>query len=596
MRTSCLLLCLGTATAQAQSFTVLHRFSGPDGANPRAGLVVSNGTLFGTTCYGGANNSGTVFRMNADGSDFTVLRSFAASDGANPESELFLSGSNLYGTTVVGGVGGVGTIFKLNTDGTGFQIIKSFAIANKWDGANPRGGLVLSGNSLYGTTCVGGSFSSGTVFKVDTDGRNYVVLHHFGPNSSYGICPQATLTLSGKFLYGTTAYTVFKVDTNGTGFQTLMTGVGTSSSALTLCGSKLFGTSYIMDAGSAWGSLFSINTDGTGYSTIVGLGNRVGDFLGVYGPVLFSNRLYGSIGYKTNCASLSSLFQVNTNGTSYVTLHQFSDDDGIYSSGNLVFSGAALFGPTWGSTCSSSNLGIVFSLSFSADPPVVTNLFPSQTAEQGATVTFTAAAGGYAPCHYQWFFNGTTPVSGMALNSRLVLTNIQFSDAGAYTVIVTNLFGAMTSSPAMLNVIPSVQRRPVPGVKVTGETGSMLNVDYANSLSPAPNWTTLGSVSLTGTSQFYFDHTAPLPPQRFYRAWQTGTPGVVPTLNLNFVPAITLTGNVGDSLRLDYINQFGPTDAWFTLATVALTNTSQLYFDVSAPGQPQRLYRIVPAP
>jgi hypothetical protein len=59
---------------------------------------------------------------------------------------------------------------------------------------------------------------------------------------------------------------------------------------------------------------------------------------------------------------------------------------------------------------------------------------------------------------------------------------------------------------------------------------------------------------------------------------------------------ISLTGNMGDSLRLDYINQFGPTDAWVTLATVTLTCTSQLYFDVSAPGQPQRLYRIVPLP
>ena len=54
--------------------------------------------------------------------------------------------------------------------------------------------------------------------------------------------------------------------------------------------------------------------------------------------------------------------------------------------------------------------------------------------------------------------------------------------------------------------------------------------------------------------------------------------------------------NVGDSLRLDYINQTGPTDAWVTLDTVTLTNTSQLYFDVSVLGQPGRLYRIVPAP
>jgi hypothetical protein len=62
------------------------------------------------------------------------------------------------------------------------------------------------------------------------------------------------------------------------------------------------------------------------------------------------------------------------------------------------------------------------------------------------------------------------------------------------------------------------------------------------------------------------------------------------------VPAITLTGNMGDSLRLDYINQIGPIDAWVTLATVRLTNTSQLYFDTSSIGQPARLWRIVPVP
>jgi len=141
-----------------------------------------------------------------------------------------------------------------------------------------------------------------------------------------------------------------------------------------------------------------------------------------------------------------------------------------------------------------------------------------------------------------------------------------------------------------------VERRPVPGLNLTGASGSLLNVDYANALNPMPAWNPLASVSLTSPPQFYFDLTTPLPPQRFYRAWQTGTPGVVPSLSLNFVQAITLTGSIGDRLRVDGINQFGPADAWVTLDTVTLTNTSQLYFDVSAPGQPQRLYRIVPSP
>jgi hypothetical protein len=148
----------------------------------------------------------------------------------------------------------------------------------------------------------------------------------------------------------------------------------------------------------------------------------------------------------------------------------------------------------------------------------------------------------------------------------------------------------------MLQVLAPVDRRSVPGVKLTGETGSLLNVDSADSLSPAPNWTTAGSVSLTSNSGYYFDLTLPLPPQRFFRAWRTGTPGVIPSLAMHLVPAITLTGNMGHSVRVDAINQFGPTDAWFTLDTVTLTNTSQLYFDTSAWGQPPRLYRLLQLP
>jgi hypothetical protein len=199
------------------------------------------------------------------------------------------------------------------------------------------------------------------------------------------------------------------------------------------------------------------------------------------------------------------------------------------------------------------------------------------------------------PLSFLWYLNDTNLIS-WSTNSYLELTNVQISDSGAYTVVVTNVAGAVTSAPAMLQVIAAVERRAVPGVKVTGQTGSLLNVDYANSLSPAPTWTPLGSVSLTGTPQYCFDLTMPLPPQRFYRAWQTSTPGVRPSLDLHLVPAITLTGSIGHSVRLDYINQFGPTDAWVTLATVPLTNTSQLYFDISAPGQPPRLYRLVPSP
>jgi hypothetical protein len=218
------------------------------------------------------------------------------------------------------------------------------------------------------------------------------------------------------------------------------------------------------------------------------------------------------------------------------------------------------------------------------------SLLPSQTTETGTTVHFWAHVSGPA-LYYHWFFNGNAMVN--CTNCVLCLSGVQASNVGSYTLVVTNADGAITSAPMMLNVIAPVGRRPVPAIYLTGETASLLNVDYANSLSPVPIWTRLDSVTLTNTSQFYFD-LSPLPPQRFYRAWQTGTPSVVPSLDLHMVPAITLTGNIGNSLRLDCINRFGPIDAWVTLATVTLTNTSQLYFDTSSIGQPPRLWRIVP--
>ena len=197
----------------------------------------------------------------------------------------------------------------------------------------------------------------------------------------------------------------------------------------------------------------------------------------------------------------------------------------------------------------------------------------TQTAETGSAVGLWVDASSPLPLFYLWYLNATNLIS-WSTNCELQLTNISFSQSGAYTAVISNVLGAVASPPALLNVIAAVERRPVWGVKVTGESSSSLNVDYADSLGPTPNWTTLNSVSLTSRSQYCFDLTLPLPPQRFYRVWQTGTPVVVPSLDLHLVPAITLTGNIGDSVRLDYINQFGPTDAWVTLDTVTLTNTS----------------------
>ncbi len=228
--------------------------------------------------------------------------------------------------------------------------------------------------------------------------------------------------------------------------------------------------------------------------------------------------------------------------------------------------------------------------------PTIQRSPQTQTVEAGSAVGLWVEASGSLPLFCVWSLNDTNFLI-CSTSCELELTNVQLSQSGVYSVVVTNILGEAIGFPATLNVIAAVGRRPVPAINVTGQTGNSLHVEYCDALGHAPSWMTLDTMTLTNTSQFCFDLSEPLPPQRFYRAWQTGTPGVVPSLNLPcFVPAITLAGNIGDKVRLDYINQFGPTDAWVTLATVTLTNTSQLYFDVSTIGQPARLYRIVPVP
>ncbi len=77
---------------------------------------------------------------------------------------------------------------------------------------------------------------------------------------------------------------------------------------------------------------------------------------------------------------------------------------------------------------------------------------------------------------------------------------------------------------------------------------------------------------------------------------QPASLSVIPALDVRLVPAIGLYGDVGRSYRLDYINAVGPTNAWVALDTITITNTGQLYFDVSAVGKSARFYRLVQLP
>lgn len=310
-----------------------------------------------------------VLRSELPALTFLTLHSFAEAlaytngavmnaDGASPLGDLIVSGNTLYGTTVNGGSSGMGTVFRANTDGTGITTLHTFTpIAEpdftNSDGINPYAGLTLSGNALYGTTVNAGSFGRGTVFKVNTDGTGFTTIYNFSGGSDGGY-PYCTLILSGNTLYGTTPCcyggTVFAVSRDGTEFTTLYSfsgGIDGSgpSGGLVLSSNTLYGTT-VGGGTSFHGTVFALNTDGTGFTTLY---NFAGDFDGV-GPydalILASNTLYGTT-IRGGSSNNGTVFAVETSGTGFRTLHTFTGgSDGGLSGASLVLSSNTLYGTT----------------------------------------------------------------------------------------------------------------------------------------------------------------------------------------------------------------------------------------------------------
>jgi hypothetical protein len=82
---------LSTNQLYAQTLTTLHRFANTnDGANPQSAVIISSNVLYGTTYTSVPYNmgTGTVFKMNTDGSGFTTLHFFTNGDGAGPAGRI----------------------------------------------------------------------------------------------------------------------------------------------------------------------------------------------------------------------------------------------------------------------------------------------------------------------------------------------------------------------------------------------------------------------------------------------------------------------------------------------------------------------------
>jgi uncharacterized repeat protein (TIGR03803 family) len=163
--------------------TTVVEFTGDGAINkgntPNSGLCSdANGFLWGTTRLGGAQNFGTVFKVNPATGVLTTLAQLTGSGGIRPGKwpmgKLMSDGSGaIWGTTGWGGVSGTndfGTIFKLDAASGTFSTVMEFteSATNVNFGLYPRGGLLKhSDGYIYGTTVSGGQGYGGTIFRID---------------------------------------------------------------------------------------------------------------------------------------------------------------------------------------------------------------------------------------------------------------------------------------------------------------------------------------------------------------------------------------------------------------------------------------------
>jgi uncharacterized repeat protein (TIGR03803 family) len=173
-----------------------------------------NGTLYGTTAAGGANDHGTVFATNPKTGQESVVHAFGSADGSTPDASLIAVKGILYGTTGGGGAHNGGTVFSLDPMTGTETVIYSFCKEQDCtDGQAPAASLIDVNGTLYGTTIAGGAnncgiYNCGTVFSLNLTTGTETVLYSFCSlqNCTDGLLPQASLIDIGGKLFGTTPY------------------------------------------------------------------------------------------------------------------------------------------------------------------------------------------------------------------------------------------------------------------------------------------------------------------------------------------------------------------------------------------------------
>jgi uncharacterized repeat protein (TIGR03803 family) len=363
------------SAAQAAPFKTLYAFAGgSDGASPYAGLIIVGGYLYGTTIGGGAANEGTVFRIKRSTGAETLLHSFGGSgDGRQPQGVLVNLHGTLYGTTSHGGAAnGYGTVFTIDPTTGAETVLHTFTGGSGGsDGALPLAGLINVGGTLYGTTSIGNSENSGTVFSIDPTTGADTILYNFDANNGDGYQPYGALIYVHGTFYGTTTSggassygTVFKIKRATRAESIVYAFAGNSDgggpfAGVINVGGILYGTTVGAGA-SPVGTVFAVNP-ATGAETVLHRFGSGSDGLGVTtGLVNVNGTLYGTTG-AGGASGDGTVYSIDPGTGAEAIVYSFTGgSDGKSPNSSLLNRRGVLYGTTSGG--GANNFGTVFQL------------------------------------------------------------------------------------------------------------------------------------------------------------------------------------------------------------------------------------------